>query len=677
MTRASGTSVENSFTKGFVTEFSGFNFPENACEETLNSVFNSNGVVSRRLGLALDPTASFPSITYNTASIYTSFVWKAAGLESENTFLVQQIDNTLHFYQLNSEDIPSNKKSFTFDLSTYATTGNPGLYRCDYANGSGRLFVANKASEPFYIKYNGTTDNIETRSIPIEIRDFKVLDDGIPIIENLPYTDTTNKKYVYNIMNQGWTTNLISAWNTQGNNERPNKAQVWWYFRDAAATASVPGYLQFAPNYRYKFQDLGTTVAPRGYFVLNAFDQDRNAVSGLTGLDTVSSNGQRPSCVSFINGRVFYSGVEADSFNGVVYFSDIIKDTDSDIRFYQKGDPTSEVNPQLLPNDGGTFIIPEAGKILRMVPVKNTLVFFASNGVWTVQGSSEVGFSATDFSVEKISDVPCVDNESFTTIGNFPLWWTNEGIFTLQSSNIGAVSTQNITRDTIHTFFNEIPVASKAKVRGDYNTLTNEIFWIYSTDKLNPSAFDRVLVFNTRTQAFYLYSLPDNIKVIDVVATPIIEFSNYNPDALHNAKFVVEHSTNKIGFARFSNVNLLDWEDLVPGGVPYDSYFVTGPRVRGEGQRKFQENYVTVYTKYVADGSCWVFSIWDYGNVIDSNRWGTPQQATKPNDKFDYSSRRLKIRGNGKSVKFKFQSEENKPFNILGWAAYETVNDKV
>ncbi len=70
-------------------------------------------------------------------------------------------------------------------------------------------------------------------------------------------------------------------------------------------------------------------------------------------------------------------------------------------------------------------------------------------------------------------------------------------------------------------------------------------------------------------------------------------------------------------------------------------------------------------------------SIWDYGNNTNSNRWGTPQQAMVPNSNFDYTNRRLKIRGNGRAVQFKFVSESNKPFDILGWSTFETINERV
>ena len=48
MARSIGTTVENNFVNGLITEATGLNFPENACTDTLNCIFYDNGKVSRR-----------------------------------------------------------------------------------------------------------------------------------------------------------------------------------------------------------------------------------------------------------------------------------------------------------------------------------------------------------------------------------------------------------------------------------------------------------------------------------------------------------------------------------------------------------------------------------------------------------------------------------------------------
>ena len=699
MARASGTSVENNFVKGFLTEYSGFNFPENACEEALNCVFEYSGRVKRRYGLALEGLSS-NTFNYTQNSIYNSFIWNSAGFRSENTFLVLQIDNLLHFFKVGTGDIANEKMPFVVNLDSYATLSTPGKFYCQFTNGSGRLFVVNPHTETLYVTFNSDTQNIEVNTLKVFTRDFKVQQDGFSTTQEVE-RGFENDLFLYNLYNQGWTEDLLSKWFNAGNTKYPTKAQVWWYFRDA----SGPNGIQFTPSLRYKFQDLGFSLAPRGKFLFDTFNQDRNGISGLTGLSTTSSRGKRPSCISFLNGRVFLSGVDADSYNGVVYFSNILRDVSTDIRFYQNGEPSSEVNAQLLSNDGGTFTIPEAGKILKMLSVKNALIIFATNGVWAVQGSQGMGFTATDFSIEKVSDDPCIDNNSFTTVSSFPIWWTQENIFSLESSNTGNLKTTQISLKTIQKFYNKIPLLNKNHVKVAYNTLTNEIFWLYSSILNQPTSYNRVLVLNLQTQGFYVHSLPLDVKIVDIVAPPVLvnkeettavvnnsgaevtnnsgelveslELVAFDYNNLLNVRFIVEYDSDKLGFGYFQNADNKDWPDLVEGGLDFSSFFVTGPRLRGEGQRKFQENYITVYSEPETNASCFVFPIWDYGNNAESNRYGTKQQVMVSSEYRDYSTRRLKIRGSGKSVKYRFESEENKPFTILGWVAYETVDPNV
>lgn len=706
MPRATGTSVENSFVKGVVTEFSGFNFPENACIDALNCLFETTGDVTRREGLALEEALTTLSLTYTSTSLFNTYIWKSAGFRSENSFLVIQIDNILHFFTISGEALADQKTAFTFDINTYKTAGRPELYRCDFVNGSGRLFVSNPSTETFALSYDDAADSISSDVVEVKIRDFKVLDDDYTITEGMSVSQS-NQKYLYDIKNQGWSQELLDIWTQQQNTVYPTKGQIWWYFRDAQVGLGN-SFVNFYPSYRYKFIELGSALAPRGNFLLNAFDQNREEVSGLSGLPSLSSKGARPSCNAFINGRIFLSGVEADGFNGIVYFSNVLKDVDSDIRFFQNGDPTSEAQGQLLANDGGSFVIPEAGKVLRMVPVKNALMLFCTNGVWTVQGSEGVGFTATDFSIERISDEACLPNDSYINVATFPVWWTNEGIFTLQSSNVGTIASASLTDATIQTIIDGIPTSCKREVKASYNSLTKEIYWLYSEDANNPSVYSKVLVLNVKTQAFYFHSVPqvEGIRIVDIISIPSpaysisledvvnsslspvlntaletvesTQFTPYSGTLKQTFRFVVTYDTDKLGFALFSNPNFKDWEDLTVDGIDYVSFFTTGYRVRGEGNRRHTAPLMHLFYKSTANASCYMTPIWDYGNSFDSNRFGTSQQTMKPHDsRFDYGVRRLRIRGSGKAVQFKFESDSNKPFNILGWAVVDSVNERV
>jgi hypothetical protein len=110
-------------------------------------------------------------------------------------------------------------------------------------------------------------------------------------------------------------------------------------------------------------------------------------------------------------------------------------------------------------------------------------------------------------------------------------------------------------------------------------------------------------------------------------------------------------------------------------GKNFSSYFRTGPKLRGEGHRNQIEEYITVHCKSVVDGSAFVRGKWDWTNSINSKKWSSEQQVYTANrSNRSLSRKRLLFRGMGPSVQLEFRSEEGKPFNIVGWAAWESVD---
>jgi hypothetical protein len=78
---------------------------------------------------------------------------------------------------------------------------------------------------------------------------------------------------------------------------------------------------------------------------------------------------------------------------------------------------------------------------------------------------------------------------------------------------------------------------------------------------------------------------------------------------------------------------------------------------------------------------CIATAKWGWTIDADTGRWSNPQQAIKPmryriptdpddpnNDGFGVKHSKLKIRGHGTSLVVRFESEEGKDFQILGWS---------
>ena len=97
----------------------------------------------------------------------------------------------------------------------------------------------------------------------------------------------------------------------------------------------------------------------------------------------------------------------------------------------------------------------------------------------------------------------------------------------------------------------------------------------------------------------------------------------------------------------------------------YQSTFVTGPKLRGEGQRSQNEEYFTVYANTVANGSIYVRGRWDWADSSVTSKWSTEQQGYSASRAYrDISRKRLLIRGSGPAIQLAFRSESGKPFSL-------------
>ena len=138
---------------------------------------------------------------------------------------------------------------------------------------------------------------------------------------------------------------------------------------------------------------------------------------------------------------------------------------------------------------------------------------------------------------------------------------------------------------------------------------------------------------------------------------------------------IPDGSTYDCTFADEGSTDFKDWSTL-DGGTSYESYFVTGFMVHGEGQRKFQPNYVFIYTS--DDPSQYDFqAVWDYAKDDTKGRFSGKQRVEHGSENQYFRHRKLKVRGHGRSCQFKVTSVENEPFTIIGWGSYESINQLV
>lgn len=462
----------------------------------------------------------------------------------------------------------------------------------------------------------------------------------------------------------------LGTWNSQVGGY-PSNADVWWSFKDSTGT--------FNPISTIGNVTL-STPAPKGSFILDAFNQNRNALSaGVTNITTTV----RPRTGTWFQGRTWFAGVDSNFSSGSIsyswtesiFFSQTITDPSQFGKCYQVNDPTSETLFALLPTDGGVIKIQGCGSVYRLFPIQNGLLVFAANGIWFITGSQGIGFSANDYTITKISSVQSIASTSFVDVQGLPYFWNEEGIYQVTPSKNGSLEVNPITVSTILSFYNEIPLSSKKYARGTYHPIDYNIQWIYKDTEANDVtdrySFNKILNYNTYNQAFFPFTVDISSSVItgiqyvagpggSTAPLPSIKYSVSTPFA----------ASYKNTFGEEYDTTYVDW-----GNINYTSFFITGYKLRGQAIKKFQPQYVQMYARTNGAASSYkIQSLWDFSNSGNSGKWSTLQQVNHNLTHFDTVHKRIKIRGNGYALQIKVTSTDGVPFDIQGWAIVDTVN---
>jgi len=455
----------------------------------------------------------------------------------------------------------------------------------------------------------------------------------------------------------------------------PSNSDQWWRFKDTSGS--------FNPALTINNKSLGLGSAPKGHYILSAFNQQRDQASGILTVTDITTL-KRPTNGAWFQGRIWYTGVNAlqaatgtapfTTWSSNIYFSQIVQKPEDFGKCYQTNDPTSELLNGLLPTDGGIITIPESGNIYRLFPIQNGMLVFAANGIWFITGSQGIGFAATDYTITKISNIQSISTTSFVNVMGLPYFWNEEGIYHVKPAQQGGLEVEPITVGTILSFYNEIPLESKKYARAAYHPIDYVIQWVYrstnSTSVTELYQFDKILNFNVYNKAFFPYTISTTsgyISSILYIAGP--GGSTTLPPAF---KYFAGLGT-QTAFAEFNDDAYEDWnaDDFV-------SYFITGYKLHGQAQRKIQIPYIYVYSRTEGDPHSFKLqSRWDYASSGSGGRWSSQQVMYLDNPYVTTEMRRIRLRGQGYVLQFKFTSVTGQPFDIIGWSVYETQNTGV
>ncbi len=377
----------------------------------------------------------------------------------------------------------------------------------------------------------------------------------------------------------------------------------------------------------------------------------------------------RPEVNGVYAGRVWYSGISSDRLGNRVYFSQVLRTDDQIGRMYQEYDPTAEEFSELIKTDGGFVEIPEMGWVRAMKVLKDSLLIFADNGIWSITGGNYEYFSATSYSVSKLTEVGVVAKKSIEEIEDTWVYAANRGIYIISSEN----RVQNITEEAIHTRYRKIPRERKREIDIIYNPYDKTLHVLHGLEyEQERWRYCSELIINHRIKAWYDYRYKGN------VLTHMFLTGNDSEDEYALCYLSDIKETNDSYY--MSNCNFTDWA-LTNEATDAPAYMLTGPELLGDLSKDKQISDMCVFMETIPESGCIFRGRWDWACGECSGDFTTEQQVFKPkapcDDMYPHQVARadIKVRGHGRAFEIEFSSEPDKPLKLYGWSVdYESRN---
>ena len=752
MPKPSARAEINSFVGGLITEASPLNFPPNASRDEANFELNRDGTRDRRLGLDYEPLGVLQDVSNiyggNSSTPFTSYIWKGAGGNTFNELVVVQVAYVLYVYNSKVSPISAGSVGVIYNAALVS--------ECSFTTVDGKLVVASGQEDVAVVTYNESAaigSRFTVSKVRLLVRDLW----GIQVTGDTRFeTDpkyqgaqagAKDPKHYYNLQNQSWGLPRRDGSNTL---DDPITIYNNFFGRFPSNTEVVWTGLQFQPvvngvtferMYPGLYEDLlgVDTTASKGFYIIDFLrrggsrqtEYTKNAtrlVAGIIDAPAVTFpsdfNTDGPTVVCEFAGRVFYSGfggrvIDPDSrspgISNYVLFSQLIKGPLDFSKCYQEGDPSSRENSDVVDTDGGFVKIAGANRIIKLINLESSLVVIADNGVWSLTGGNDFGFSATNYKVTKLSSFGGLAASSVVVEGSRAFFWSNEGIFGIAKDSFGSLTVANITEKSIQTLYENIQDAAKSKAVGGYDPIGKKIRWLYvegvqfpDTNTSEVRALVKELVLDTVLNVFYknvIYDTPRPDKVsIGVVG--LFTASAFNrglrESGRQSMRYVILQRTPNtfplagvsfsLGLGYYYNENFEDWGASGWGGTDAKAFMITGQQTASDSAVSKQIPYLITYLKRTEKGvtsdsvpdkpsGLFMRCQWDFASSILSNKWSALVQAYRYKraqyitglsdlyaNGFDMVVTKNKVRGRGKVFSLYFETEPRKDCRIVGWS---------
>lgn len=789
MSRSAAIKAYANFSGGLVTEANLLSYPENAASALMNLDLNEDGSISRRAGIQFDSgdTYNIPAGRLVNDTATNVFKWESVNGDPNLNIAVIQIGDSLYFYYIKDGVIISaTPAADPMQLVAPTRTSNSTAdlrFSSDVqgVSGGGRFYVAGKYIDPFVLVFQEPVTqydkgSLDKTTLVLKIRDFEIWKEGETAgtysLAGEKRQDQLTSYQAYNLYNQGWPsdhdpsdvleTNVSTTTENVMTSENPNSAvlteiphhytydELGFYPTTAdsynayqnGGGDSIKKQVAFQP-YLMENDYLGNTPAPRGRFIKEAFWNIRSSV-GRTHAPIPSellshyNNTEvtiaytRPETIEFYAGRIWYAGLQGDQFTNNLYYSQVIGDDITKAsKCYQEADPTNEVVNELIATDGGVFNLEEVGKIFKLYPIGPSLAIIAENGVWVISGDGEFSsFTATSFSVRKITSRGAVSAKSIVFANDSIYYWGKSAIYRLELAQQGAVSIRDISSERIKTRFQQAVDKVKNASFSVFDEGANRILWFYSdspvgnfTTRTN-KALNKVLYFDATLEAFGEYTImidedtlpcsaisfasvslvnqaetvvDGGVAVTDGAVDVTVSSNNFVSDASTIKVLTLDMSQGANGVFRFSEFT--DVDDFEDWGTDSPAYFKSGfDSITDILNKSKQAPMFVVHMKRTETGfedqggelvalnqsGCLISYTWDWGDVYKNSFQAykllknyTPSGT---GDTFEYDrdviTTRNRIRGRGTSLGIQGMSEAGKDMKLLGYGILYTVRGR-
>jgi len=424
----------------------------------------------------------------------------------------------------------------------------------------------------------------------------------------------------------------------------------------------------------------------------------------------------------------------------MVFYSRLVSNVSDIGKCYQEADPTSEHDSVLVPTDGGFLKLAGAGSIVHMQELSGRLIVFATNGVWEVFGG-EGEFAADNYVTRQVADIPALNSSSILSAEGSLLYWANTGVYAvLPDPSTGRMTITNVISKTIQSHYKDIPSVGKINATGFYDSSSKEARWLYGNYAAYSGTFlnryNKEIVFNVVTQSWtentfdvsestypfiigYLKT-PSTSNVVneapvlavgvDVVvgADPVIVTGTIASSVAIERKYltaVLNGGFYDLTLSELNDTTFVDWDTKVTGGVAMSSVMETGEIAFGDVFRNKNTPYVYTHfnrtesgftdlgggaVSYTNPSSCNVQARWAFSDSVSSGYYGTAVETYRFNrlytpsgsgDTFDYGhsviSTKTRVRGRGKSVRFRFSSTAGNDFQLIAWGVPVRAGNRV